>query len=87
MSRWSGPNAGLNTGTALVLPEAGDDATIKHLKRPALLFKKIAVFHLPGLVALLDKAGYDADLRLKAELEWLLNEGIVVPFDTEFFVD
>jgi hypothetical protein len=74
-------------GTALVLPEAGDDATIKHLKRPALLFKEIAVFHLLGLTALLDKAASDADLLLKAELEWLLNEGIVVPFDTKFFVD
>jgi hypothetical protein len=77
----------LNLGTALVLPEAGDDATIRHLKRPALLFKRIAVFHLSGLTALLDKVSSEGDLRLKAELDWLLNEGIVVPFDTEFFVD
>lgn len=74
-------------GSALVLPEAGDDAAIRHLKRPALLFKKIAVFHLPGLMALLDKASSEADLRLNTELEWLISEGIVFPFATEFFVD
>ena len=87
MSKWPVPISNLNTGTALVVPEVGDDATIKHLKRPALLFQKIAVFHLSGLTALLDKASSNADLQLKTELEWLLNEGVVVPFATEFFVD
>jgi len=81
------PVPGSNRGTALVLPEGGDDATIRHLKRPALLFDKIAVFHLSGLTALLGKLGSGTDMELKAELEWLVHEGIVVPFDTRYFED
>jgi hypothetical protein len=87
MSKWPLPVPGSTYGTALVLPEVGDDATIKHLKRPALLFKKIAVFHLSGLTALLGKLSSDADLQLKTDLEWLVHEGIVVPFETGFFED
>ena len=87
MSKWPLPVPGSTYGTALVLPEVGDEATIKHLKRPALLFKKIAVFHLSGLTALLGKLSSDADLQLKTEWEWLLHEGIVVPFETGFFED
>lgn len=79
--------SGFNMGTALVLPETGDDATIRHLKQPALLFKKVAIFHLSGFMALLEKTGSEPNLQLMAELEWLLNEGIAVPFDTEFFTD
>ena len=73
--------------TALVFPETGDDATIRHLKRPALLFEKIGILHFSGLTAILEKLNSDTSLQLKAELEWLLNQGIVIRVSCEFLVD
>ncbi|SPF53318.1 hypothetical protein SBA4_5570011 [Candidatus Sulfopaludibacter sp. SbA4] len=73
--------------TALVFPETGSDATVRHLKRPALLFEKIGILHFSGLAAILEKMNSDKSLQLKAELEWLLNQGIVVPVSREFLVD
>jgi hypothetical protein len=71
-------------GTALVLPEPGSGATIRHLKRPALLFRNIFVMHLSGFITFLEKTAPEADLPLRAELEWLASAGIVVPFAPAF---
>jgi hypothetical protein len=64
-------------GTALVVPEPGPDAAVRHLKRPALLFNRISVLHLPGFVSFLDH--FPVDRHLRCELDWLLEQGIVTP--------
>lgn len=68
-------------GTALVVPEPGDDATVRNLKRPSLLFGRIAVWHFSGFVALLEKTG--ADPQCLAELQWLKDRGVVSPLNAD----
>jgi hypothetical protein len=81
------PTLPLSTATALIVPEAGQRAVIRHLQHPALLFSKIAVFHLSGFLEFLVKSGSEGDLQLKTELEWLLGQDIVVPLEFGYFVD
>lgn len=69
-------------GTALAIPEPGEDAIIRRLKRYLLLFDNIAVLHLSNFIAFLSEAGHDP--QLQAELEWLLKLGLLTPVHKRF---
>jgi hypothetical protein len=49
-------------GTAIVIPEPGEDAIIRRLKRSILLFDTIAVFQLSELIAFLGSGDRDRQL-------------------------
>jgi hypothetical protein len=77
----------IRLGTALLVPEPGEDALIRRLKRAVLLFDDIAVLHLRGFLEFLAKNG---DARLQAELEWLLGRRVLTsvhPRFEKFLVD
>jgi len=73
--------------TALVFPEAGNEAIVRNLKRPALLFEKIYVLHLTGLLGFLGQVKSENNWQLKADLEWLHDRGIVATADHQSLVD
>jgi len=78
----------LDFGQAIVVPEPGDSAILRHLKQPALLFDRLLVAHLSGLVAFLSETGSDADLALAAELDWLSKQNVIsAPNFENYLVD
>lgn len=73
--------------TAVIFPETGEDAIIRNLKRPALLFETIQILHLNGLTVFLDQLKSEDSLQLRAELLWLLDRSIIAAADFGGFTD
>jgi hypothetical protein len=72
-------------GTAFVIPEPGDDAILRRLKRSILLFDRAAVLHLSNLLNFL--ADGDRAPQFLVELEWLVDRGLVSPVHEGFESD
>jgi hypothetical protein len=67
-------------GTGLLVPEPGEGATIRRLKRAVLLFDNIAVLHLSGFINFLARS--HTEPALQAELDWLLERGVLTSIDS-----
>src|SRR3954451_8792691 len=67
-------------GTGLLVPEPGEDAIVRKLKRAVLLFDNIAVLHLSGFIDFLISS--HTEPALQAELDWLLERGVLTSIDS-----
>src|SRR5690242_13971194 len=72
--------------TAVIFPESRG-GILDNLKRPLLLFDRIAVHQLSGYLKLLDKLDDDYARRMRAELDWLGGQGVLQALETEYAED
>ncbi len=81
-------NAAADMKAALVFPEPGAQAIFRNLKRPALLFDRIKIAHLNGVLEFLGRLGTETELALRSELDWLIAREMVTAPDFEpYLVD